>query len=334
MRYLRPFLLLAVASCVACGGTDAEGAPGPSGTDGAQGTSCSITDNGDGTKTIACEDGTSVDVLDGDQGTTGSTGDVGATGTTGDAGLPGMAGSAGTSCSITDNGDGSKTIDCEDGTSVLVSDGAQGADGVEGADGVTGSSGPTCITTVDTDGVIQSISCSDGIREIGSVALEPVADGHTGLAHSETQLEVNHRLPSAVYLRFDLSGIPEKSSILSARLTMTAYTGCADLGDGNVYVRRVEDDTWAEDTLYEDLPPPVADDEPLGYWYLWYACDAPSVQIGTVSTNALQDAVRVEYEGDGVISLQLHSPGYWTSYRPREWSDETQRPQLEIQYAY
>jgi hypothetical protein len=55
-----------------------------------------VTDNGDGTKKIACQDGTTVTVSDG---------------------------KAGTPCTVTDNGDGTKTISCSDGTKVTVSDG-------------------------------------------------------------------------------------------------------------------------------------------------------------------------------------------------------------------
>ena len=58
-----------------------------------------MVDNGDGTKTISCSDGTSVTVSDGASGTSGS------------------------SCTVADNGDGTKTISCGDGTSVIVSDG-------------------------------------------------------------------------------------------------------------------------------------------------------------------------------------------------------------------
>jgi OmcA/MtrC family decaheme c-type cytochrome len=65
----------------------------PSGSDGA---SCTVVDNGDGTKTIACEDGTTVTVADG---------------------------SNGTSCTVSDNGNGTKTIRCADGTTVTVADG-------------------------------------------------------------------------------------------------------------------------------------------------------------------------------------------------------------------
>ncbi|MHB8060519.1 MAG: hypothetical protein ACYDHO_06775, partial [Gaiellaceae bacterium] len=66
---------------------------------GADGSSCTVVDNGDGTKTIACSDGTSVTVSDGAGGVSGS------------------------SCTVVDNGDGTKTISCSDGTVATVSDG-------------------------------------------------------------------------------------------------------------------------------------------------------------------------------------------------------------------
>jgi len=79
-----------------------DGAAGAAGAAGANGTSCTVTDNMDGTKTISCDDGTSVVVTDG---------------------------SNGSSCTVTDNGDGTKTIACDDGTSVVVRDGTNGRDG-------------------------------------------------------------------------------------------------------------------------------------------------------------------------------------------------------------
>jgi len=53
-------------------------------------------------------------------------------------GANGVNGANGTSCTVSDNGDGTKTISCEDGTSVTVSDGAAGTDGNDGQDGKDG----------------------------------------------------------------------------------------------------------------------------------------------------------------------------------------------------
>ena len=60
---------------------------------------CDLSDNGDGTKTILCTDGTEVTLADGQDGEPGS------------------------SCSVADNGDGTKTISCEDGSTVTITDG-------------------------------------------------------------------------------------------------------------------------------------------------------------------------------------------------------------------
>ncbi|HEX7479634.1 MAG TPA: OmcA/MtrC family decaheme c-type cytochrome [Polyangiales bacterium] len=58
-----------------------------------------------------------------------ASGDKGPKGDTGDAGPKGDPGPAGTSCSVKDNGDGSKTITCANGAKVTVSDGTKGDPG-------------------------------------------------------------------------------------------------------------------------------------------------------------------------------------------------------------
>ena len=55
------------------------------------------------------------------------TGATGATGPAGPAGSSGTSGASGSSCTVTDNGDGSKTISCSDGTTATVSDGTNAA---------------------------------------------------------------------------------------------------------------------------------------------------------------------------------------------------------------
>jgi hypothetical protein len=108
-------------------GTSATVFDGTPGLPGADGSSCSVADNGDGTKTISCTDGTFVTVSDGAQGMPGSPGANGTNGTAGTSGLPGAPGADGSSCSVADNGNGTKTISCTDGTSAILSDGANGA---------------------------------------------------------------------------------------------------------------------------------------------------------------------------------------------------------------
>lgn len=117
-----------------------EGPEGPAGAAGAAGKSCTVTDNQDGTKTVTCEDGTSVTLYDGEDGGTGPTGPKGDKGDAGEAGtpgedgengLPGEDGEDGLSCTVLDNGNGSKTISCEDGTTATVFDGADGQSAAE-----------------------------------------------------------------------------------------------------------------------------------------------------------------------------------------------------------
>src|SRR6516164_5383271 len=76
-------------------------APG-CGANGTNGTSCTVKDNADGSKTIACTDGSTVTITDG---------------------------KAGGGCSVKENGDGTKTISCADGTKATVRDGDAGASG-------------------------------------------------------------------------------------------------------------------------------------------------------------------------------------------------------------
>lgn len=105
------------------------GEKGASGDDGEDGTSCSVADQMDGTKLVSCTDGTSVVVSDGQEGATGPAGEAG------EQGVPGMNGADGqdgTDCSVADNGDGTKTISCTDGTTAVVADGEDGMDGADG----------------------------------------------------------------------------------------------------------------------------------------------------------------------------------------------------------
>lgn len=118
-----------------------------SGEDGADGNSCSVQDNGDGSATISCTDGSSFTVsngTDGAAGTDGTDGTDGEDGTDctvtdnddgtktiecGDVSVTVTDGTDGKSCTVTENTDGSQTITCDDGTSVTVTDGANGEDG-------------------------------------------------------------------------------------------------------------------------------------------------------------------------------------------------------------
>jgi hypothetical protein len=115
---------------------------------------CTVTDNLDGTYTIACVDGGEIIVRDGVDGTNGTNG------------------IDGSDCSATDNGDGTYTIACDDGSEVTVSDGASGSDG----------SG--CTTTANRDGT-WTLACGDG----APITLHDAASGGactvSGIAEGE-----------------------------------------------------------------------------------------------------------------------------------------------------
>ena len=101
------------------------GCQGPAGE---KGSSCSTKDNGDGTITVSCTDGTSVTLNSGRDGTNG---------------VNGANGDAGTSCSITTKGDGGRIVSCTDGTIADIPNGT------------------ACSIGNKPDGGRQ-ISCSDG----------------------------------------------------------------------------------------------------------------------------------------------------------------------------
>ena len=62
-------------------------------------------------------------------GEQGPQGEQGETGAQGEQGVPGEAGADAEPCTAVDNGDGTYTITCPDGTSVTLSDGSQGPQG-------------------------------------------------------------------------------------------------------------------------------------------------------------------------------------------------------------
>ena len=100
--------VLAVAAALAGGCSGSNGAAGK------DGTSCSLTDNHDGTATIRCADGTSFTVTSGTDGTNGMNGTNGTNG---------MNGTNGTSCTLTGADGGTRTLTCgADGGSITVVD--------------------------------------------------------------------------------------------------------------------------------------------------------------------------------------------------------------------
>lgn len=134
-RIMISSVLASLALAVGCTGT-----PGPTGPAGAAGAaaSCTVKDDGGGTKTISCTDGTNVTVKDGVVGPTGAAG---------------TDGKDGSSCKVVDNGNGSKTISCTDGSSATVSDGR------------AGDAGKSCTVAANTDGT-STITCTDGSTAI------------------------------------------------------------------------------------------------------------------------------------------------------------------------
>jgi hypothetical protein len=126
------------------GDTGEKGAPGDNGIQGGPG------ENGEkgapGDKGI--QGGPGAKGIQGDTGPAGPKGDTGGQGLkgvpgpAGAKGAPGAKGDKGDSCSVKANGDGSKTITCEDGTTVTITDGAKGEPGPKGDKGDTGPPGP------------------------------------------------------------------------------------------------------------------------------------------------------------------------------------------------
>lgn len=100
MKYINHTLLLALSfagmTTAACGDGSDDGAGGAGGDgSGAAGDSCSVVDNGDGTGTIECTDGSS-------------------------ARITGVPGDTGEGCSAEDNGNGTWTLTCGDSDPVIV----------------------------------------------------------------------------------------------------------------------------------------------------------------------------------------------------------------------
>ncbi|MBK7857868.1 MAG: OmcA/MtrC family decaheme c-type cytochrome [Archangiaceae bacterium] len=78
---------------------------------------------------------------------------IACTGTNGQDGKP---------CTVTDNGDGSATITCPDGSTTRVTSGKPGQDGMNGMNGLNGDAGTSCSVTSDADAGTKIITCGDG----------------------------------------------------------------------------------------------------------------------------------------------------------------------------
>lgn len=91
---------------------------GVDGEDGVDGVSCTVTSPQSGVYVMVCGDGSSVTWTDGETGPMGPQGPAGQDGSNGNDGTNGTNGQDGSSCTVVDNGDGTATMSCTDGTSV------------------------------------------------------------------------------------------------------------------------------------------------------------------------------------------------------------------------
>ncbi|HAN30428.1 MAG TPA: hypothetical protein DCQ06_02410 [Myxococcales bacterium] len=119
-----------------------------------------------------------------------------------------------------------------------------------------------------------------------------------------------------VYIKFDLKDIPKTAKLVGATFSVTAYTGYAWGGDGNVYTTLVDNDNWSEKSITWGNKPAATGDS-LGSWWLWYNNNT-LVKTVSVNTPKFLQTVQEQIAKDGVLSLRLHSPGYKTVYRSRE----------------
>jgi hypothetical protein len=102
---------------------------------------------------------------------------LGVSALTGCAGEDGVDGEDGTSCTVTENADGSATIECDDGTSADVlpgDDGGDGDDGVDGDDGTDGEDGEDGLDSGDTPGIDVDITISTPANGTHFVAGEEI----------------------------------------------------------------------------------------------------------------------------------------------------------------
>ena len=190
----------------------------------------------------------------------------------------------------------------------------------------------TCVSTSATSHKCeksQKPGCSSAMRTA-------VADAHVykyngGGNYGKSQSMTIDRGNYYIYLKFDLKDVPKNAKVVGAALHMTCYTGYAYGGDGNVYTTLVTKDNWNETSINWNNKPGVSGGS-LGHWRLWYNNNTKVNKV-KVDTPAFLAAVKGEIAKDGVLSLRLHSPGYKTIYRSREYSKGADRPQLELYYT-
>jgi len=124
-----------------------------------------------------------------------------------------------------------------------------------------------------------------------------------------------------IVIHFDLSSIPEYSTINSATLYVYNYNEYGGSLEGEIY--RVDED-WDEATLvnsiaHDDTDP--YDSSPLGGSYAWKDFDI---------TELVQEWVNGDYENYGVVFYGVSGSGYYIRFYSREYSSNN--PYLEVDY--
>lgn len=195
-----------------------------------------IDENADG-QLAADEVDRVVTVCNGEDGAEGSPGETGRAGADGDAGPQGPPGADGTSCTVVDNGDGTKTIRCGD-TSVVVTDGVDGADGAVGPAGPTsdaaGPQGPAGDTAlVRTTAEPEGNNCTSG-----GIAVEIGIDanGNGVLDDSEVEVSRTTYVCNGENAAAPPCGVVEGSVTIRNALELQALAGCTGVG-GDLDIR-------------------------------------------------------------------------------------------------
>lgn len=132
------------------------------------------------------------------------------------------------------------------------------------------------------------------------------------------------------FLRFPLTAIPSGKTINYAKLCQYVWQIWGTIPYQRRYdLHFVPTDTWGETTItYNNQPPPGA--------VLIY-----NTQIAAVGwyNYDITDQVRIEYQGDGKISLRWRdnpeNTNYWEGYYAysKEYSDPNYRPFLRVEYV-
>lgn len=111
-----------------------------------------------------------------------------AAGDKGDKGDTGDKGERGHSCSVKDTADGARLIACEDGTEVVVADGAAGTNGKDGAN----------CTVADNPNGTKTLSCEDGTQVVvrdGAKGEDAACAGNSAPVFESAKLENPYGVP-------------------------------------------------------------------------------------------------------------------------------------------